>query len=432
MGLPDRPVPLDELRARLLSRGCSAATRDAVWAHLVRRARAEGGTWTVAAAGMALPVLVRVARILSARFAGDPSDIHAAVIAGFLHGLTRVDPDRPAVLVSLRWAAYRGGLAAVRDALRAPVPVGHRSHESTPPHPPAGHPDLVLARAVADQAITADEAALIGSTRLEHVRLADAAAARGQTYTATNTARYRAERRLLAYLTAPDTTPEPATISTRGPAAPPATAQAATGQPSPTRRRRARNDARRRTRTVTTSTSATVPPAAPSPSVKTGNGGHACASAVDGDGSSGSRPGCGRSSAPATARESAAGRSRRARRPRVPEQPRRRLLRSSDPLSDPTGGAGVPHRRPAQPTGSTEAPGPVLPRTPSPQQSGSRAAADSGPGGLTPAGHIPGGHSHSDVRPRPEKRRRLATRPSGPPISRRTNPAGLRSDAEPS
>ena len=28
-GLPDRPVPLDELRALLLSRECSAATRDA-------------------------------------------------------------------------------------------------------------------------------------------------------------------------------------------------------------------------------------------------------------------------------------------------------------------------------------------------------------------------------------------------------------------
>ncbi|WP_433559302.1 hypothetical protein ACQPWY_14155 [Pseudonocardia xinjiangensis] len=113
------------------------------------------------------------------------------------------------MLVSLRWAAYRGGLAAVRDALQAPISIGS-SHgfESAPPPPPAGHPDLVLARAVTDKAITADEAALIGSTRLEHLRLADAAA-HGHTYHATNAARHRAERRLLTYLTAPTHPPPP-------------------------------------------------------------------------------------------------------------------------------------------------------------------------------------------------------------------------------
>jgi hypothetical protein len=206
-GLPDQLIPLDELRARLLARGCPPAVRDAVWAHLVRRSRAEGGTWTVAAAGMALPVLTRVARILTAKYAGDPTDIHAAVLSGFLTGLTRVDPERPAVLVSLRWAAYRGGLAAVREALRAPVPVGDHGFESTPPRPAARHPDLVLARAVAERVISHDEAALIGSTRLEHVRLADAATARGQTYHAANAVRHRAERRLLAYLSTPDTEP---------------------------------------------------------------------------------------------------------------------------------------------------------------------------------------------------------------------------------
>jgi hypothetical protein len=206
-GLPDQLIPLDELRTRLLARGCPPSVRDSVWAHLVRRSRAEGGAWTVAAAGMALPVLTRVARILTAKYAGDPSDIHAAVLSGFLTGLTRVDPQRPAVLVSLRWAAYRGGLAAVREALRAPVPVGDHGFESAPPRPAARHPDLVLARAVADGVITHDEAALIGSTRLEHVRLADAATARGQSYHAANAARHRAERRLLAYLTTPDTQP---------------------------------------------------------------------------------------------------------------------------------------------------------------------------------------------------------------------------------
>ena len=289
-GLPDQLVPLDELRARLLARGCPPAVRDAVWAHLVRRSRAEGGTWTVAAAGMALPVLTRVARILTAKYAGDPADIHAAVLSGFLTGLTRVDPQRPAVLVSLRWAAYRGGLAAVREALRAPVPVSGHGFESAPPRPAARHPDLVLARAVADRVITRDEAALIGSTRLEYVRLADAATARGQTYQAANAARHRAERRLLAYLSSPDiepgavpdpvldtvldnlrlAAPSPVTKtrgrwSTRGvrqadaPAAPTGHTASRRGTPEPdsapaarpTKRRRARNATRHESRNVT-------------------------------------------------------------------------------------------------------------------------------------------------------------------------------------
>jgi hypothetical protein len=79
-GLPDQLIPLDELRARLLARHCPPTVRDAVWAHLVRRSRTEGGTWTVAATGMALPVLTRVARTLTAKYAGDPTDFHPAVM----------------------------------------------------------------------------------------------------------------------------------------------------------------------------------------------------------------------------------------------------------------------------------------------------------------------------------------------------------------
>ena len=39
-GLPDRPVPLDELRVLLLHPSTSAGVRNAVWAELVRRASA--------------------------------------------------------------------------------------------------------------------------------------------------------------------------------------------------------------------------------------------------------------------------------------------------------------------------------------------------------------------------------------------------------
>jgi hypothetical protein len=394
-GLPDQPIPLDELRARLLARGCPAALRDAVWAHLVRRSRTEGGTWTVAAAGMALPVLTRVARILTARYAGDPTDIHAAVLSGFLAGLTRVDPERPAVLVSLRWAAYRGGLAAVREALRAPVPVGDHGFESTSPRPVARHPDLVLARAVADRVISHDEATLIGSTRLEHVRLADAATARGQTYQAANSARHRAERRLLAYLTAPDQAPDPlpdpvldtvldnlrhpahpalgsttpaprraarrATRRAQTPATPAGHATPNPPQPSPpqpaaapearpTRRRRARNATHRQSRTVTNPGGAATATAAA--------GGHAGHRGDPATGRAGDRTPPTASPTLGPARHTPDGAIRRAkgavqagRRGGSATDERRApaLLRSSDPLSENLPDGGVPLRGGAHP-----------------------------------------------------------------------------------
>jgi hypothetical protein len=65
---------------------------------------------------------------------------------------------------------------------------------------PWGHPDFVLARAVAQGAITADEAELIGATRLEGLPLATAGEDRGLPYQTVKKIRLRAEYRLLAYL----------------------------------------------------------------------------------------------------------------------------------------------------------------------------------------------------------------------------------------
>jgi hypothetical protein len=195
-GFPERLLPLNELRDRLLRRRCPQATRDAVWAHLVLRSRTEGATWTLGCVGVALTT---IAATLSARFAGDPSDIHAAVLTGFLTELAHVDLGKPRIMVRLWWAAYRAGHSAVREALDAPVPVGN-GFGSAQPTPPWGHPDFVLARAVAENVITADEAELIGSTRLEAYPLATAAAERGLSYKATQQVRRRAEHRLAAYL----------------------------------------------------------------------------------------------------------------------------------------------------------------------------------------------------------------------------------------
>ncbi len=198
-GLPGRDVSLDEVRQRLLRRRCPQPVRDAVWAHLVRMSRQEGGRWTVGCVGVAMPALTGIAARLTSRFVGDPRDIHAAVLSGFLAELATIDITRPRIMLRLRWAAYRAGHTCLREALDAPTPSARAFH-SAAPQPPSGHPDLVLLRAIAAGVITTAEAELIGSTRLEDVSLVEAAARRGSGYEAAKKARQRAERRLVEHL----------------------------------------------------------------------------------------------------------------------------------------------------------------------------------------------------------------------------------------
>jgi hypothetical protein len=148
---------------------------------------------------MALPALSGVARWLGARFPGDPFDVHAEVLTGFLDGLAEVDLARPHVLPRLRWAAYRQGYAALTEALDAPMPmaVGFRS---APPNPPWGHPDLVLAKAVRAGVLTTTEADLIGATRLEEEPVAGWAVRQRMMPAAAYKARRRAETRLVDFL----------------------------------------------------------------------------------------------------------------------------------------------------------------------------------------------------------------------------------------
>jgi hypothetical protein len=209
-GLPPRALPLDELRERLLKPDCPCHTRDAVWAHLVQRSRDEGATWTLACAGMALPALRGVVRWVSDRYPGeDRFDIEAEVLSGFLTGLATVDLHRPRVLVRLRWAAYRAGHAALCEALNAPRPVGPGFH-SCAPRLPWGHPDFVLARAVAALVLSPAEADLISATRVGEVPLIDWAGEHGLRPGSVYKARRRAEHRLVAFLRdqALDSTPE--------------------------------------------------------------------------------------------------------------------------------------------------------------------------------------------------------------------------------
>ena len=153
-GLPRRRIPVDELADRLADPRLSARVRDAVWAHLVRRSRSEGATWTVVCAGLAAPALEQISRRLCAPRSGPTTtprrrsllaagrvEVEAAVLAGFLAELPVIDLRQPAVAARLADAGFEAGRAALREIRSAPRPRA-ALFTSTPPPAPARHPDL--------------------------------------------------------------------------------------------------------------------------------------------------------------------------------------------------------------------------------------------------------------------------------------------------
>ncbi|NKQ57313.1 hypothetical protein HFP15_31050 [Amycolatopsis sp. K13G38] len=198
--VPKREIPVDELRDLLLQRDCPRRVWDQVWTHVITRARDEGGTWTIVAVGLALPMLTPMASRLTGRYANDPSDIHAEVLRGFLDALQTVDLGKGRITIRLRWAAYRAGHRALIAALDGPTPKAP-GFFSVEPKPPSGHPDLVLARAVEVGVLTQTEATVISATRLDDCLLHEWAWDHEIEFWAAYKMRKRAERRLAAWLT---------------------------------------------------------------------------------------------------------------------------------------------------------------------------------------------------------------------------------------
>ncbi len=169
-GLPRRLIPLPELSAILMHPSCDFATRDRVWRLLVTQARTGDETCVVGAVGVALPGLRNAAARLARAVTGD---VQAALVTEFVAALTTVPLDEPRLVSRLIDTAS----SAARAALRANEPAASGEVNFAPasalPPPPYGHPDLVLARAVAAGVITAEEADLIGTTYLEDVSVAE-------------------------------------------------------------------------------------------------------------------------------------------------------------------------------------------------------------------------------------------------------------------
>jgi hypothetical protein len=202
---PDRLVDLGELRDRLLKPSTGWVVRDAAWRELALRAQRDSPAWVVGATGVALPGLRAVAaRLNTGANASGNDDCDAEVLTGFVAALRDVDPDAGRLPARLCWAAYRAGLRLRDRQARDRLVVVSATAGPRVPAPPWAHPDFVLARAVAAGVIDADEAELIGRTRLGGEHLRAVAGELGCGYEAVKKRRQRAEARLVAALRAGD------------------------------------------------------------------------------------------------------------------------------------------------------------------------------------------------------------------------------------
>jgi transposase-like protein len=200
-GLPDEILPMDDLRDLLLSPKTGVEVRDAVWRELVVRARRDCPAWVVAAVGVAMPGLRRIAGLLAAGWHGDTDDLDSELIVGFVARLKTIDLDVPRICGRL----IDAGLRAARKARDADSDAQLIHIEATGPIAPIqpwDHPDLVLARAVAAAVIDADEANLISATRLDTATVAQAADKLGIAASTASAWRAKAERRLAAAISA--------------------------------------------------------------------------------------------------------------------------------------------------------------------------------------------------------------------------------------
>jgi hypothetical protein len=196
--LPPRTMPLDELRGRLLHPATPFEVRDRVMLVLARKAKSSGGCWTVALAGLLLPGLRASIGPLTRLHPKEAADIEAETLAELMRVLAALkDEDRVAGRLVWRAARHtreRTARELTQAAKREPAPL------PAAPHRPWGHPDFVLAEAVAAGAITAAEAEMIGDTRLDGQELRAWAKAKGIPDGAVRMRRMRAERRLVEWI----------------------------------------------------------------------------------------------------------------------------------------------------------------------------------------------------------------------------------------
>jgi hypothetical protein len=148
-----------------------------------------------------MPGLRRAAAAVALSYRGDPADLQAEILTGFLTALRTLDTDdleSVALAARLCWAARRAGeQAAWADARHAGRRADLGDH-AVAPALPWGHPDFVLAAAVAKGVVTAEQADLVGRNRLEGVPLSQIAEETGISHSALCNRRKRAEKAITA------------------------------------------------------------------------------------------------------------------------------------------------------------------------------------------------------------------------------------------
>ena len=209
-GLPDRPIPLDELRSMLLHPSVGFDTRDAALTWLVGRAQTDGGAWLVGLAGVVLPGIGRRVYPLCRAFPRLAHDLEAEALTGLLQAVQAWPCGQDRVATRLVWAAAR----AAHQLARREAKVGEREVsvglELEPPPRSAVHGELVLDQAVAAGVVSHQDAELIAATRIEEVPLRELAGRWGVGYEALRKRRYRAEAVLVGWLADQGVVPEEA------------------------------------------------------------------------------------------------------------------------------------------------------------------------------------------------------------------------------
>jgi hypothetical protein len=195
-GLPQRVLPLDELKTVLIDDTTPRPVRDAAWRELVIRARRDGPAWVVAAAGIAMPGLRRMAGMLAKGWHGDSSDRDGELLTGFVDRLHSIDLTESRIVGKLIDAGARAVKLARQRQERLDTIRVHATW-SLPPQHPWDHPDWVLARAVAAAVIGPEEHLLISATRLGQLPLQVVADHLGIPVRQAGDWRSNAERRLV-------------------------------------------------------------------------------------------------------------------------------------------------------------------------------------------------------------------------------------------
>ncbi|WP_280489268.1 replication-relaxation family protein [Nocardia carnea] len=200
-----------QLRRVLSDPGVPIQVVDAVWGWLIERSRVEESDAAMLCVGMAVPMLAGMASTFGPRRVEDRADVESDLLTAFFTELARVDLDRPFLWFRLRWAVFRGGRAWVRQEAAAPAPgpdIGTDLNAGWgKPVPamwsPPGHPEDLLAEAVAEKVITAQVAELIAATRLEGRSVTSLAEeVEGSSHWALHKARRRGEHDLRTWLAA--------------------------------------------------------------------------------------------------------------------------------------------------------------------------------------------------------------------------------------